>query len=210
MDTVWWSPEFASLFGFSPEDQDFNRERLLERIAPEDRERLPKALEQALTTRQDYALEFRFQHAKTGEWRWMEARGRAQYDANGKPTMLYGLGIDITDRVRAVAALQEADRRKDEFLATLAHELRNPLAPISSGLHILRTAGHNQQVAATARQVMERQVAQMVRLVHDLHVARITTGKVELRRETFDFAAAATMRWKPAAPCSMRPASRSR
>jgi PAS domain S-box-containing protein len=191
MDTVWWSPEFASLFGLSPDDQDFNRERLLERIAPEDRERLPKAIEQALTTRQDYAVEFRFQHAKTGEWRWMEARGRAQYDANGKPTMLYGLGIDITDRVRAVAALQEADRRKDEFLATLAHELRNPLAPISSGLHILRTAGDNQQVAATARQIMERQVAQMVRLVDDLlEVARITTGKVELRRETFDLAAA--------------------
>jgi PAS domain S-box-containing protein len=191
MDTVWWSPEFASLFGFSPDDQDFSRERLLERIAPEDRERLPKALEQALTTRQDYALEFRFQHAKTGEWRWMEARGRAQYDANGKPTMLHGLGIDITDRVRAVAALQEADRRKDEFLATLAHELRNPLAPISSGLHILRTAGDNQQVAETARQIMERQVAQMVRLVDDLlDVARITTGKVELRRETFDLVAA--------------------
>ena len=151
MDTVWWSPEFASLFGFSPEDKDFNRERLLARIVPEDRERLPKAIEQALATRQDYALEFRFQHAQTGEWRWMEARGRAQYDANGKPTMLYGLGIDITDRVRAVEALQEADRRKDEFLATLAHELRNPLAPISSGLHILRTAGDNQQVAATAR-----------------------------------------------------------
>ena len=61
--------------------------------------------------------------------------------------MLYGLGIDITDRVRAVEALQEADRRKDEFLATLAHELRNPLAPISSGLHILRTGGGDPQIA---------------------------------------------------------------
>ena len=191
MDTVWWSPEFASLFGLSPHDQDYKRERLLALIAPEDRERLPKAIEQALTTRQDYAVEFRFQHAQTGEWRWMEARGRAQYDASGKPTMLYGLGIDITDRVRAVEALQDADRRKDEFLATLAHELRNPLAPISSGLHILRTAGDNQQVASTARQIMERQVAQMVRLVDDLlDVARITTGKVELRCETFDLAAA--------------------
>ena len=107
--------------------------------------------------------------------------------------MLYGLGIDITDRMRAVAALQEADRRKDEFLATLAHELRNPLAPISSGLHILRAAGPNQQVAATARQIMERQVAQMVRLVDDLlDVARITTGKVELRCENVDLAAAIT------------------
>ena len=191
MDTVWWSPEIVALFGLSPGDMHHSRDRLLALMAPEDRERLPKAVEHALARKQDYVLEFRFQHAQTGEWRWMEARGRAQYDASGKPTMLYGLGIDITDRVRAVEALQDADRRKDEFLATLAHELRNPLAPISSGLHILRTAGDNHQVAATARQIMERQVAQMVRLVDDLlDVARITTGKVELRCETFDLAAA--------------------
>ena len=191
MRTVWWSPEIVALFGLSPGDMDHSRDRLLELMAPEDRDRLPAAVEAALHTKQDYVLDFRFQHSKTGEWRWMEARGRAQYDANGKPTMLYGLGIDITDRVRAVEALREADRRKDEFLATLAHELRNPLAPISSGLHILRTAGDNQQVAATARQIMERQVAQMVRLVDDLlDVARITTGKVELRCEVFDVASA--------------------
>ena len=193
MNTVWWSPEIVALFGLSPGDMEHSRDRLLALMAPEDRERLPQAVEQALTKRQDYVLEFRFQHAQTGEWRWMEARGRAQYDANGKPTMLYGLGIDITDRVRAVEALRDADRRKDEFLATLAHELRNPLAPISSGLHILRTAGNNQPVATTARQIMERQVAQMVRLVDDLlDVARITTGKVELRCETLDLATAVT------------------
>ena len=86
-------------------------------------------------------------------------------------------------------ALKEADRRKDEFLATLAHELRNPLAPLSSGLHIMKTAGNNPQVAQTAREIMERQVAQMVRLVDDLlDVARITTGKVELRCEVIDIA----------------------
>ena len=190
MNTVWWSPEIVALFGLSPGDVQHSRDRLLALMAPEDRERLPQAVEEALTKKQDYVLEFRFQHAQTGEWRWMEARGRAQYGADGKPTMLYGLGIDITDRVRAVEALREADRRKDEFLATLAHELRNPLAPISSGLHILRSAGHNEQMAATARQVMERQVAQMVRLVDDLlDVARITTGKVELRCESVDLAA---------------------
>jgi PAS domain S-box-containing protein len=191
MDTVWWSPEFATLFGFPPDDRNYSSQRLLQQITPEDRVRLPKAIAEALASRRDYVIEFQFQHAQTGEWRWMEARGRAQYDSSGKPTVLYGLGIDITERVRAVEALKEADRRKDEFLATLAHELRNPLAPISSGLHILRTAGDNQPVATTARQIMERQVAQMVRLVDDLlDVARITTGKVELRCETVDLAAA--------------------
>jgi PAS domain S-box-containing protein len=189
LDDLWWSPELAVLFGFDADDVNYSRERLFSLIEPEDRVRLSSAIEAALAKREDYVLEFRFRHAKTGDWRWMEARGRAQYDAAGNPTMLYGLGIDITDRVRAVEALREADRRKDEFLATLAHELRNPLAPISSGLHIMRTAGDNPQVAATAREIMERQVAQMVRLVDDLlDVARITTGKVELRCEQIDLA----------------------
>lgn len=191
VDGIWWSPELAVLFGFEPGDVDYSRKRLFELLPPGELERLMKAVEEALARREDYQLEFQFRHARTGELRWMEVRGRAQYDAAGRPTMLFGLGIDITDRMRAVEALREADRRKDEFLATLAHELRNPLAPISSGLHILRTSGDDPQIASTAREIMERQVAQMVRLVDDLlDVARITTGKVELRREPFDLAEA--------------------
>ena len=188
-DDVWWSPELAVLFGFGPDDVNYSRDRLFSLVKPEDRVRLTSTIEAALARHEDYQIEFQFRHARTGEWRWMEARGRAEYDATGRPTMLYGLGIDITDRMRAVEALREADRRKDEFLATLAHELRNPLAPIASGLHILRTAGDNPQVATTAREIMERQVTQMVRLVDDLlDVARITTGKVELRCEPLDLA----------------------
>jgi PAS domain S-box-containing protein len=98
---------------------------------------------------------------------------------------------DITDRRRAMEEMQEADRRKDEFLATLAHELRNPLAPISSSLHVMRMSPNNPAAVGTAREIMERQVTQMVRLVDDLlDVARITTGKVELRREPIDLARA--------------------
>jgi PAS domain S-box-containing protein len=94
------------------------------------------------------------------------------------------------ESARVVETLQEADRRKDEFLATLAHELRNPLAPINSGLQILRSARDPSQ-ASTALQIMERQVGQMVRLVDDLlDVARITTGKVDLRCEPVDLATA--------------------
>jgi PAS domain S-box-containing protein len=188
-DAVWWSPELATLYGFDPGDADYSRERVLSLVRQEDRERLNGAIEDVVARRRDYAIEFQFRHARTGEWRWMEARGRALYDSAGRPVMLHGLGIDITDRVRAVEALREADRRKDEFLATLAHELRNPLAPISSGLHILRTAAHSSPAAASAREIMERQVAQMVRLVDDLlDVARITTGKVELRTAVIDIA----------------------
>ena len=82
--------------------------------------------------------------------------------------------------------LRESDRRKDEFLATLAHELRNPLAPIRNGLQILRLAGNGEE-AAGVRDMMERQMHQMVRLVDDLlDVSRITRGLVELRRERLD------------------------
>jgi PAS domain S-box-containing protein len=91
---------------------------------------------------------------------------------------------DITDRKRAEAALREADRRKDEFLATLAHELRNPLAPVRAAVQILNRKGPNDPQLQAARDIIERQVSYMVRLIDDLlEVSRITLGKLELRRE---------------------------
>jgi CheY-like chemotaxis protein len=96
---------------------------------------------------------------------------------------MLGLGIDVTPQKQMQEALREADRRKDEFLATLAHELRNPLAPLRNGLQVLQM---DEQVSATTRRVhemMARQVDQMVRLVDDLlEVSRITRGQIELRR----------------------------
>ena len=90
---------------------------------------------------------------------------------------------ETAERRSAEQALRVADRRKDEFLATLAHELRNPLAPLMNGLEILRMAGANPTLAERSREVMERQLRQMVRLVDDLlDVSRITTGKLMVRR----------------------------
>jgi PAS domain S-box-containing protein len=94
---------------------------------------------------------------------------------------------DITERVRAEQSLKDADRRKDEFLATLAHELRNPLAPIRSALDLLRLMDAAAPELRMARDVIDRQVDQLVRLVDDLlDVSRITFGKVQLRREPID------------------------
>jgi PAS domain S-box-containing protein len=98
---------------------------------------------------------------------------------------------DITERhemenqLRQVAAdLSAADRRKDEFLATLAHELRNPLAPIRNGLQVLKMAGGDVAVIEPCRLMMERQINQMVRLLDDLmDISRISRGKIELRKE---------------------------
>ena len=91
---------------------------------------------------------------------------------------------EMTVRQGAEQALLLADRRKDEFLATLAHELRNPLAPIRTGLDIMRVNANDQQACERARAIMERQLRQMVRLVDDLlDVSRINTGKLTIRRE---------------------------
>jgi PAS domain S-box-containing protein len=112
-------------------------------------------------------------------------------DAYGVITGIFVHGVDLTehkhaeDALRKLAAeLSEADRRKNEFLATLAHELRNPLAPIRNGLHVMRLASDNPDRIAQVREMMERQVAQMVHLVDDLlDVARISSGKIELKKE---------------------------
>jgi PAS domain S-box-containing protein len=95
------------------------------------------------------------------------------------------------ERFRVLAeTLKEADQHKDEFLATLAHELRNPLAPIRNSLHILRLAGGDSAVQERVAEMMERQVNHMVRLVDDLlEVSRISTGKIELRKEPVELAA---------------------
>nr|WP_236599670.1 response regulator [Ramlibacter alkalitolerans] len=101
---------------------------------------------------------------------------------------------DITQRLLAEQDLRrlndelaQANRRKTEFLATLAHELRNPLAPLSNGLHLMRMGASKPELLEKTRQMMERQIQHMVHLVDDLlDVARISTGKVELRRQRID------------------------
>jgi CheY-like chemotaxis protein len=96
-----------------------------------------------------------------------------------------GITVDITEMLETQKALQEADRRKDEFLATLAHELRNPLAPITMALHLLRhTHTGGRRSADRMIGIMDRQVAHMVRLIDDLlEISRITRGKIELSKE---------------------------
>jgi signal transduction histidine kinase/ActR/RegA family two-component response regulator len=99
------------------------------------------------------------------------------------------LNREVLRRREVEAALRETDRRKDEFLATLAHELRNPLAPISNALELLGRANGNSEMTEQARGMMERQVRLLVRLIDDLlEISRITRGKVELRQERVEIA----------------------
>ncbi len=100
----------------------------------------------------------------------------------GDVTILLAV-LDITQRRQGEEALRTSDRRKDEFLAMLAHELRNPLAPIRTGLELIRLSGDSPESVRTVRSIMERQVSHMVRLIDDLlDVSRITSGKIVLQR----------------------------
>lgn len=132
-----------------------------------------------------------------GNYRWFLSRAVPIRNDAGTLLRWFGTNTDVTEQrdtaeeLRQVAAeLSQADRRKDEFLATLAHELRNPLAPIRNSLELIRRAASDPKVVERARQVMERQLAQMTRLVDDLlDVSRISSDKLALRSERIDLAA---------------------
>jgi PAS domain S-box-containing protein len=308
-DKVWWSRELEELFGLPAGEFAGTEADFLQLVHEQDRAAIAKAVELALTTRADYAVEFRFRSG-SDSWRWMDARGRAIYGEDARPTRLFGIASDITDRreaeesarqseahFRAMAdaipqlawiarpdgwvhwynqrwyeytgttpaevegwgwqkvpdasvlpavlqrwqssiasgepfemvfplrsadgdfrafltrvmplkddrgrvlqwfgtstdittqqrveeALRVADQRKDAFIATLAHELRNPLAPIRNAVEIMRLMGPASAEMKTMRDIIDRQVRHLTRLVDDLlEVSRITQGKVQLRTE---------------------------
>jgi PAS domain S-box-containing protein len=124
-----------------------------------------------------------------GEWRWLQSFGAPRFDADGRFLGMVGSSPDITELIDASDALREADRRKDEFLATLAHELRNPLAPIRQAARLSRSQQATDAQRRWSQDVIERQVRHMALLLDDLlDVSRITRGKLELKRQRVQLA----------------------
>lgn len=120
-----------------------------------------------------------------GSERWLRVSAAPLRDDDGKVLGACSVVQDMTAAKRAEQALKDADRRKNEFLATLAHELRNPLAPISNGLYLLREGKVEGPAATEVRDMLDRQVRHLVRLVDDLmEVSRIAGGKVTLRKQS--------------------------
>lgn len=116
--------------------------------------------------------------------RWISAVYTPTFDAQGQTDGWVAVVIDIDQRKRTEEALKHADRRKDEFLATLAHELRNPLAPMRNSLEVMKRAAANRELMTQARDTIDRQMSQMERLVEDLlDVSRITHNRLELRKQ---------------------------
>jgi PAS domain S-box-containing protein len=117
---------------------------------------------------------------RDGQWRWFDNYAQPLFAPDGAYAGHVGASLDITDAVLAEQALKETDRRKDEFLAVLAHELRNPLAPISNAVHLLRHPDGRRR-ADRLVEMLGRQVRQMIKLVDDLlEISRITRDKIEL------------------------------
>ena len=163
---------------------------------PEDQTRIMEEFFPMVQKNGHGEIEVRFRHFKTGAARWMAYKVLLLTNAAGQPFGFATVSQDVTERKRLAddlsnlaTHLSETDRRKDEFLAILAHELRNPLAPISNAMNLLRVADGDSEAVQLASQMLERQVRQMTRLVDDLlDVSRITRGKIELRKERIELA----------------------
>ena len=184
---IIWNERCKQMFFLEP-DAEVDIDLFYSRLHPDDRERTRLAVEECVYADRPYDIEYRVVSPQ-GEVRWVRATGRTTYSADGNPLQFDGTAHDITSRKVAEEALKDADRRKDEFLATLAHELRNPLAPIRNSLHLLRLSGDLSPALNQVRDIMERQVNHMVRLIDDLlDVSRISRGKIELRKESVELA----------------------
>jgi PAS domain S-box-containing protein len=155
-------------------------------IHPDDRERVLATCHALSARREPFELEFRMRR-HDGAYRWVLDRGAPVFEGQDDEFTGYiGSSIDITDRKRATEELAHAHRRKDEFLATLAHELRNPLAPILNAAQFLRLDPGIEPARRDAIAIIERQARHMARLVDDLlDVSRISRGAISLRREAF-------------------------
>ena len=174
---------YCEYFGVTHEEAKGDRWQVLTHL--DDRSAYVQEFLRCFADRRRFHAQTRVRRAD-GEWRWIESWARPRWTGEQFAGMV-GTSADVTERKETAKALQEADRRKDEFLALLAHELRNPLAPLRTGLQLLALTKDSPEAAERTREMMQRQVTYMVRLIDDLlDVSRIARGKLELRLEVRD------------------------
>jgi PAS domain S-box-containing protein len=181
------SAGLLDLVGFTPEETPADPMWLWERVHPEDQERRRRRFEIAAAGRAAaFDGEYRVRH-KDGRYVWVWDHSRVIYDAEGRPSRVVGCVISVDEQKRLQQALEQGDRQKDRFLATLAHELRNPLAPIRNAIAVLKALGPATPELDWGRNVVDRQVQHMARLLDDLlDVSRITQDKLQLRKERLE------------------------
>jgi PAS domain S-box-containing protein len=188
-DLVDLSARAAEIFGLPASAPPMTWAQLQGRIHPADREWARVRVEQSIASCAPYDIEYRVQRAE-GDVIWVSARGHVRCDPADRRIGMYGVVQDISEAKQFEQELHAraeqlalADRKKDDFIALLAHELRNPLAPIRHGLQVMRLAGGDASVIARTRDMMDRQLGHMVRLIDDLlDVSRLTRNRLVLQR----------------------------
>lgn len=180
---VTWSPECHVIHAIPPGQFGGTADDFFKLVYPDDLERLQAAVREALDTHRLFECEFRIL-LPDGRARWVANLGRGVYSADGRLLRMIGTIIDISQRKQAEQARRDEAQRKDDFLAMLAHELRNPLAPIRMTVGILRAQASDNPLLARCRDIIDRQSALMARLLDDLlDVSRLAAGKITLRTE---------------------------
>ena len=188
-DIVTWSEEVYLLHGLEPQARGRPPAEFTKLVLPEDRTKVDKRIEGAIARGDGFSAEYRAM-LPGGELRWLSTWARVVAGEDGKPASMIGAVISIDAYKKAEAALRESDRRKDEFLAMLAHELRNPLAPITTAAEILRMASADPARVGQAAEVIGRQVRHITKLMDDLlDVSRVTRGLVQLEKQPVDLSA---------------------
>ncbi|EMI15745.1 multi-sensor hybrid histidine kinase [Rhodopirellula maiorica SM1] len=213
--TVSADTNLARIFGFDPND---NTERplstYLAMIHPDDRGTVSDTIRTTMESGDRLEVNYRIS-VNDRPVRHVVARGRVERDEDGNAVRMPGVVIDVTGQrlaeeslresernLRSIAeSLEEADRRKDHFLATLAHELRNPLAPIKSAAQMMQAADEDPEQLRELSALVDRQADQMVRLIDDLlDVSRISRGKIKLKTANVDLRDVVAVALESAAP----------
>lgn len=199
-DVVYVSPAYTNVWGRSAESLGQHPDDWLAAVHPDDRARMAARWER-MDSEPHYDDEFRI-HAADGQLRWVRDRVFPVRDLRGQVVRVARVTSDITSRREMEALLRAADSNKNQFLATLAHELRNPLSPIRNAAALLGANGEGAaERHARARDVITRQVDHLAHLVDDLlDVARISEGKIVLRNEEVDLKGVIAQAIETAAP----------
>ncbi len=191
-NTVWWDEPMFHIYGIPPRpDGMVQYEDWRRAVLPEDLAENLKILEETVNKGGSSARSFRIRRRSDGAVRHVECVETTRVNAQGQVEWVVGTNLDVTERKLAAEALvanakqlTEADRRKDEFLAMLAHELRNPLAPMRNMTEVLKTATLSEEEKQHSLAILTRQLGNMSRMIDDLlDAARITQGKIELRKK---------------------------
>jgi len=206
-----WSPRFFEMLGYDSKSTDASQEALIARVQPEHRAQVAALLGDGVSGKEQFSSEYWILRADNAQARCLHLSGKLHVDHGEGPAHLIGIAMDVTERRRGEAERerllgearqgQEREARisehlrselatRDDFLAMLAHELRNPLAPIRNVAQVIKALSPEPSRLADLSAIIERQVTHLCRLVDDLlDTARISKGLVTLRKEYVDLGA---------------------